>query len=153
MTCISSRKFIAADSNLSQLHFLLLTKVRRGEQLAIIYNAGRFFDHYEKKNLTELLDYRSDLIENAVSRFLLRLGLLILIGGLAVVVKTVYAFVVLVPIIYLLKSEIGIVRTACRHDYALKDYIRVLQGSSPIRRSTFIKSMVENASRIAECNG
>lgn len=153
MTCISSRKFIAPDSHLSQLHFLLLTKVRRGDQPAIVYNAGRFFDHYEKKTLNELHLLRSDSIENALSRFLVRLGGLILIGGLAGIIRNAYAVIMVVPILYLLTAEIRVVRTAYRRDYALKGYIEALRGTSRNRRDTFIRSMVENAAQIGECSG
>ncbi|RNC68628.1 MAG: hypothetical protein ED859_09960 [Desulfuromonadales bacterium] len=151
MECASLKKFIAADSQLAQLHHLVRTKARRGETFAIAYNAERFFDLHEKNTLNSLVAFRSDYLENAISRGLMRLGGLILAGGFVFLGKPLLSLCAIPVGIFLLHGEYRLILRAHSHDRSLKSYIRTLHESRLRRRTEFVRDMVENFSVIAEC--
>lgn len=145
------KAFIAADSQLSQVHFLLKTKARRGENHAVIYNAGRFFDLHEEMILTSLAGTRSDSLENALSRSLVRLGFIILAAGFGAVTKSAIALFTLPFVCYLIRSEFRIISRAYLHDRSLKDYIGALYETRSKRREAFVREIVEHAAAIGAC--
>lgn len=151
MDCVSMKRFIAADSQLAQLHFLVKTKARRGESSALLYNAGRFFDLYEEKTLDALMANRTDCMENAISRGLVRLGLMILVGGTGGLAKSVLGLCSIPLFIYLLRDEVRLIRTAYLINSSLKEYLGALRTSRQKRREAFVREMVEKAPLIAEC--
>lgn len=151
MDCVSLKRFIEPDSQLSQLHFLMKTKARRGERSALFYNAERFFDLHEKRTLSTLLANRTDSLENAVSRGLVRLGFMIIIGGAGVLAKSALGFCSIPVLVYLLWGEGRRVRRTYLLDRSLREYVRMLKSTRQKRREVFVREMVEKAPLIAEC--
>lgn len=151
MDCIAMKAFIAADSQLAQVHFLLKTKARRGENHAVVYHAGRFFDLHEEMTLASLAVTRSDTLESAFSRSLVRLGFIILTAGFGAAVKSAIALCALPFVCYLLRSEFRIISRARVHDRSLKEYIAMLCETRNERREAFVREVVEHAAVIGAC--
>lgn len=151
MTCASRKAFISADEQLAAIHFLVQTKAKRGDRPAVHYNAVRFFDHHETRLIAHLIQTRGDVFDNALSRSLLRLGCLIIVGGTAMLVRNAVAFVAIPVFFLLLYSEIKLIRRAYLMDASLKGYISYLGRTRRQRRDDFVRDVVENSPRIAEC--
>ncbi|HML78307.1 hypothetical protein [Geobacter sulfurreducens] len=151
MTCATLKAFIAADEQLTDIHFLVQTKARRGDQPAVHYNAARFFDHHEARFVSHLIELRGDVFENALSRSLMRLGCLIIVGGTAMLVRNAAAFIAVPVFALLLYSEIMLVRRTYLMDSSLKGYISYLGRTRRQRRDDFVRDVVEHSARIAEC--
>ncbi|CAG0951462.1 hypothetical protein [Geobacter sp.] len=151
MACVSLEKFIIAESQLAHVHFLLKTKAQRGDRSAFIYNAERFFDLHETNNLSDLITTRTDHLENAMSRGLIRLGALILMGGFAALAKPPLSLCTLPFALYLIWEEIGLIRHAYLLDRSLKEYVRTLRETMPTRKNEFVREMIEKTDAVASC--
>jgi hypothetical protein len=101
--------------------------------------------------MAHLIQTRGDVFDNALSRSLLRLGCLIIVGGTAMLVRNAVAFVAIPIFILLLYSEIKLIRRAYQMDVSLKGYISYLGRTRRQRRDDFVRDVVENSPRIAEC--
>lgn len=151
MDCISLKKFIATDSQLSQIHFLLKTKAKRGESHALLYNAGRFFDRHEENCRRELISLRDGSFEVALRSGLIRLGFVILAAGFAIVVRNLISIVVIPLVVFLLRGQATKIRRAYLHDRSLKEYLASLRQSRTRRREAFLKEVAERGPCIADC--
>ncbi|AJE03212.1 hypothetical protein [Geobacter pickeringii] len=152
MDCIALKKFIATDSHLSQIHFLLKTKAKRGESHALVYNAGRFFDRHEDNCHRELVFLRGSSFEAALRSGLIRLGLAILAAGFGIVVRNLIAVVAIPLVVFLLRGQATMIRRAYLYDRCLKDYLTSLRQTRPHRREAFLKEVSEREPCIADCD-
>jgi len=152
MNCVAFRNWIESDKHLSSLHFLIMTKARRGDREAVVFNAGRFFDQHEDRFLAALQTSRGATVENTFSRWLLGFGMLLLIGGGAVAIVRLALLPVLIVSLFLLYRHWDRFCWLYRFDRSLKDYQQRLMATRRERREQFIRDIAENVAQITGCS-
>ncbi|WP_298270763.1 hypothetical protein [Geobacter sp.] len=151
MDCIALKKLIFADNQLSQIHFLLKTKAKRGESDAFVYNAGRFFDRHEETHHRAVISSRDDSNDAALCRGLVRLGLMILTAGFGILIHSIIAIAFIPLVLSLLWGEVAMLRRAYLFDRCLKEYLKTLRQTRIPRREAFLREMSQQVSYIAGC--
>lgn len=133
------------------MHFLIKSKAKRGDNNAVLYNAQRFFDHFEDKTVKDIIKLRGGFLEDAFSRGLTLLGFLILTGGAGVLIRNFLAIFALLIFLFLLKDAIRLIKCARIRDQSLRLFLEWLRNTREQRREAFVGEMLRQAPAIAEC--